>query len=87
MKQNTIKMSCIALAISSVLSAQYAVAAEEQNNSGDKQPVLERIEVKARKTVESLQNVPVAVTSVSATSLGLAFTLMTSILRVRKVQC
>ncbi|MBB1382655.1 TonB-dependent receptor, partial [Shewanella sp. SR41-2] len=70
MKQNTIKMSCIALAISSVLSAQYAVAAEEQNNSGDKQPVLERIEVTARKTVESLQNVPVAVTSVSATELA-----------------
>tara|TARA_R110002124_G_scaffold158341_1_gene325476 strand:+ start:1147 stop:3426 length:2280 start_codon:yes stop_codon:yes gene_type:complete len=70
MKQNTIKMSCIALAISSVLNAQYAVAAEEQNNSGDKQPVLERIEVTARKTVESLQNVPVAVTSVSATELA-----------------
>lgn len=65
MKQNTIKMSCIALAISSALAAQYAVA-EDENSTGEKQATLERIEVTARKSIESLQNVPVAVTSVSA---------------------
>lgn len=69
MKQNTIKMSCIALAISSALAAQYAVA-EDESSTGEKQATLERIEVSARKTVESLQNVPVAVTSVSATDLA-----------------
>lgn len=69
MKQNTIKMSCIALAISSALAAQYAVA-EDENSAGEKQATLERIEVSARKTVESLQNVPVAVTSVSAADLA-----------------
>lgn len=69
MKQNTIKMSCIALAISSALAAQYAVA-EDENSTGEKQATLEHIEVTARKTVESLQNVPVAVTSVSATDLA-----------------
>ncbi|PIW62076.1 TonB-dependent receptor [Shewanella sp. CG12_big_fil_rev_8_21_14_0_65_47_15] len=69
MKQNTIKMSCIALAISSVLTTQYAVAADE-NSTGEKQATLEHIEVTARKTVESLQNVPVAVTSVSAADLA-----------------
>lgn len=69
MKQNTIKMSCIALAISSVLATQYAVAADE-NSTGEKQATLEHIEVTARKTVESLQNVPVAVTSVSAADLA-----------------
>ncbi|WP_088210186.1 TonB-dependent receptor [Shewanella sp. Shew256] len=69
MKQNTIKMSCIALAISSALAAQYAVA-EDENSTGEKQATLERIEVTARKSIESLQNVPVAVTSVSADDLS-----------------
>lgn len=69
MKQNTIKMSCIALAISSALAAQYAVA-EDENSTGEKQATLERIEVTARKSIESLQNVPVAVTSVSADDLA-----------------
>ena len=69
MKQNTIKMSYLALAISSVLTAQYAVAADE-TGSGEKQVALEHIEVTARKTVESLQNVPVAVTSVSEADLA-----------------
>lgn len=37
MKQNTIKMSCIALAISSALAAQYAVA-EDENSTGRSKP-------------------------------------------------
>ncbi|QYJ78308.1 TonB-dependent receptor [Shewanella acanthi] len=70
MKQNTIKMSCIALAISSVLAANYAIAEEDVAGTGEKQAILEHIEVTARKSVESLQNVPVAVTSVSAADLA-----------------
>ncbi|MBT1443941.1 TonB-dependent receptor [Shewanella sp. JM162201] len=69
MKQNTIKLSCIALAISSVLTAHLAVA-QDETAADDTQSTLEHIEVSARKTVESLQNVPVAVTSVSAAELA-----------------
>ena len=63
------KNSLCALAVSSALMtsfASYTVAAQErQNDQG-----LERIEVTARKTVESLQEVPVAITSIGAQELS-----------------
>ncbi|MCG9697731.1 TonB-dependent receptor [Shewanella sp. Isolate11] len=70
MNQNKIKLSCLALAISSALLTQHAIAAEENNNTEAKKATLERIEVTARKTAESLQNVPVAVTSISSDELN-----------------
>ncbi|GIU46191.1 TonB-dependent receptor [Shewanella sairae] len=69
MEQNTIKLSCLALAISTALTSQVVLAADEKA-SIEQEPILERIEVTARKTVESLQNVPIAVTSVSAEQLA-----------------
>jgi len=70
MKRYNKKLSYLALAIASAIVSNTAVAAQtdeqakNQDNSG-----LERIEVTARKTAESLQNVPVAVTSVGAEQL------------------
>ncbi len=61
--KNTIKLSCIALAVASAISSPVSFA--EEKDSG-----LEVIEVTARKTVESLQQVPVAVTSISADELN-----------------
>lgn len=61
--KNTIKFSCIALAVASAISSPVSFA--EEKDSG-----LEVIEVTARKTVESLQQVPVAVTSISADELN-----------------
>ncbi|XQW87021.1 TonB-dependent receptor [Thalassotalea piscium] len=61
-------MSYLAIAIASALTSNIALAAEEaveKDNAG-----LERIEVTARKAVESLQEVPVAVTSISADELS-----------------
>jgi len=69
MKSRTSKISYLALAIATALSSNIVTAAEEE--SADKQKVgLERIEVTARKTMESLQEVPVAVTSISAAELS-----------------
>lgn len=68
MNKFNIKKSYIALAITSALSVNVSYAEEasaEQQDSG-----LERIEVTARKTAESLQNVPVAVTSIGAEQLA-----------------
>jgi len=67
MKNTTCKISYLALAITSALASLSVTAAEEaaKTNSG-----LERIEITARKSVESLQEVPVAVTSISADELA-----------------
>ncbi len=65
MSQAKIPYSLLALAIASALTP-IAAQAEETNNKGE----LERIEVTARRTVENLQEVPVAVTSVSETELN-----------------
>ncbi|WP_440874901.1 TonB-dependent receptor [Thalassotalea sp. PLHSN55] len=65
MKQQATKLSYLALAITTALTSNFAIAAEQENESG-----LEVIEVTARKTVESLQTVPVAVTSLSADELN-----------------
>ena len=58
-----IKLSTVALAVTSALSSPVSFAEEKEAG-------LEVIEVTARKTVESLQQVPVAVTSISADELN-----------------
>ncbi len=65
MSQAKIPYSLLALAIASALTP-IAAQAEETNNKGE----LERIEVTARRTVENLQEIPVAVTSVSEAELN-----------------
>jgi len=69
MNQSNIKKSTLALAVASALSLNFAVAAEEASPA-DKDSGLERIEVTARKTLESLQSVPVSVTSIGAEQLA-----------------
>ncbi len=63
MKSRISNLSSVAVAISTALISQIAIATEEDSG-------LERIEVTARKSVESLQEVPVAVTSISADELA-----------------
>ncbi|MDN3653138.1 TonB-dependent receptor [Thalassotalea ponticola] len=67
MRQSVKSLSYLSLAIASALSTQ-ALAEEQALDSSD--PSLERIEVTARKTVENLQEVPVAVTSIGADDLA-----------------
>lgn len=67
MKNYTCKLSYLALAITSALASQAATAAQDDTTKA--QAGLERIEITARKAVESLQEVPVAVTSISADEL------------------
>ncbi|NMP31811.1 TonB-dependent receptor [Thalassotalea sp. M1531] len=69
MKQQKNKHSCIALAVAAALSSNFAIA-QEDTSSEDKVAGLEVIEVTARKTTESLQSVPVAVTSIGAAQLS-----------------
>ncbi|WP_462173658.1 TonB-dependent receptor [Pseudoalteromonas xiamenensis] len=64
MNRKPTRVSYLALAISTALSSM-AVYAED----GAKKAELERIEVTARKTVENLQEVPVAVTSIGESAL------------------
>lgn len=68
MKMKYAKLSTLAIAVSSALVAQPLIAAEDDKKAKD--GALERIEVTARKTVESLQEVPVAITSISVTDLA-----------------
>ncbi|MGB1299194.1 MAG: TonB-dependent receptor plug domain-containing protein, partial [Psychrobium sp.] len=68
MKMTYAKLSTLALAVSSALVTQPLMAAEDEKKAKD--GALERIEVTARKTVESLQEVPVAITSISASDLA-----------------
>lgn len=65
---NTIKTNATlcALAVATAISSMAATAQETENDEGG----LEKIEVTARKTVESLQEVPVAVTSVGEVQLA-----------------
>ncbi|NMM41244.1 TonB-dependent receptor [Pseudoalteromonas arctica] len=58
----------ITLAVSLALLSANSIAAEQTNTV--KKGELERIEVTARKTVENLQEVPVAVTSIGAQQLA-----------------
>lgn len=68
MKQHKKQLSCIALAISTALC--NTAVAEEADSTADKTAGLEVIEVTARKTTESLQTVPVAVTSIGSAELA-----------------
>ncbi|WP_448211815.1 TonB-dependent receptor [Colwellia sp. MEBiC06753] len=56
--------SCIALAITAALGCHTAIAEEAANTEAKAAGTLEVIEVTARKSIESLQRVPVAVTSI-----------------------
>ncbi|GAA5136231.1 TonB-dependent receptor [Thalassotalea piscium] len=68
MKSRTGKISYLAIAIAAALSGNVAMAAEDSAEKANQS--LERIEVTARKSIESLQEVPVAVTSISADELS-----------------
>lgn len=70
MKQRTNKINCLTLAIATALTSHIALAAETADAKVDKETGLERIEVTARKTTESLQNVPVSLTSIGAEQLA-----------------
>ena len=63
-----LKPSLIALAISSCFAG--AALAQEQAKDAEADVKLERIEVTARRTIENLQEVPVAVTSIGAADLA-----------------
>lgn len=69
MKQHNRK-SYLAIAIISALHANTSLAQQSGEQSADDNSGLERIEVTARKTAESLQSVPVAVTSIGAEQLA-----------------
>jgi len=69
MKHCNRRLSVLAITISAALTSQHIVAAETDEQIKN-DPTLERIEVTARKTVESLQSVPVAVTSIGAAQLA-----------------
>lgn len=67
MSQPKFRHSLVALAIASVVSLPaYAQAQDEQEEQAAANSKLERIEVTARRKTESLQNVPVSVTSFGA---------------------
>lgn len=68
MNQLKQKPSLITLAIALALTGSFNSVAAEQTTA--KKGELERIEVTARKTVENLQEVPVAVTSIGAQELA-----------------
>ncbi|MFT6917655.1 MAG: iron complex outermembrane receptor protein [Cognaticolwellia sp.] len=69
MKHYHLRLSVLAITILAALTSQsiLAAAANEQLNND---PTLERIEVTARKSLESLQSVPVAITSIGAEQLA-----------------
>lgn len=70
-KKNYSNRSYLALAIAAALTSNVALAQDATDTSAAaKEKGLERIEVTARKTVESLQSVPVAITSIGATELA-----------------
>lgn len=65
---SNLKPSMLALAVSSCLA--FPVLAQDTTNTDDEAAKLERIEVTARRTVENLQTVPVAVTSLGEEQLA-----------------
>lgn len=70
-KRNHASRSYLALAIATALSSSLVLAEEAVDASPAAQEKgLERIEVTARKTVETLQSVPVAITSIGAAELS-----------------
>jgi iron complex outermembrane receptor protein len=68
LNRSLLKPSLIALAISAVMSGG-ALAQQTSTESEADDATLERIEVTARRTIESLQEVPVAVTSIGSEEL------------------
>ncbi len=62
--------SLSAIAVTAALLGASPVLAQQDNTNDSKKGGLERIEVTARKTVESLQEVPVSITSVGAVELA-----------------
>ncbi len=71
MKRYNKKLSYLALAIASALTTNITFAAETADEKkAEDDSGLERIVVTARKTLESLQSVPVSVTSVGAEQLA-----------------
>ena len=68
-KQRFTRNAC-AIAIATAISGVSATAIAQDSEDGAEAGKLERIEVTARKTVESLQEVPVAVTSLGAAELA-----------------
>jgi iron complex outermembrane receptor protein len=66
MKKHNINKNLCAIAVTAALASSYNAVAQEENQDGG----LERIEVTARKKVETLQEVPVAVTSIGAAELS-----------------
>ena len=69
MKRYNTRLSALAITISAVLASQSIMAAETDEQIKN-DPTLERIEVTARKSLESLQEVPVTMTSLSADELA-----------------
>ena len=69
MKRFNTRLSILAITISTALTSQSIMAAETDEQIKN-DPTLERIEVTARKSLESLQSVPVSVTSVGAEQLA-----------------
>lgn len=67
MNKKSVRYTSLAIAISAALSSANAFSAEPTK---EKKEALEVIEVTARKTVENIQKVPVALTSVSASDLA-----------------
>lgn len=70
MKQHNRNRSYLALAIAAALTSNISFAADDKPSPAIKKSGLEVIEVTARKSVESLQSVPVAVTSIGASELA-----------------
>ncbi|MCU7555317.1 TonB-dependent receptor [Alteromonas sp. ASW11-19] len=68
-KQGFARSLCAAAVTAACLSAPAALA-QEDDNTEETKGKLERIEVTARKTVESLQETPVAITSIGAMELS-----------------
>jgi iron complex outermembrane receptor protein len=70
MNKKRIKLTSLAMAVSSILMSNSAFAAETKVDSDDKDDGLNIITVTARKSSENIQDVPIAVTSISASDLA-----------------
>lgn len=66
---NKFKLTATAIAVASMMTGMSAVAQQANTESEAKEGELEKIIVTARRKVESLQEVPVAVTSIGAQDL------------------
>jgi len=69
MQKNRVKLTSLAFAVSSILLSNTALAAESDDDSAENEG-LRVIQVTARKHSENIQEVPIAVTSVSASDLA-----------------